>query len=477
MMIEDNKENKDDQVDDSWLYQRASEMAREWREIRAQFPGIEIDDVECLVSVYYPIAVVEMELQEQTLEDMEGIERAVLELCRIGITDPAVITRTLGLGSSTTYITRIMRSLYGVGLLNKDHSLTNTASEALEEDRKIVTVLTRQLFQADALNGTLLRVDELVDEYTIAERTETRAIIGILDSADSAETSRLTEGLREDASRYIHRPEGFLNTNIIRIENVYLDHMAYARGYLLKLGSADHAIVLLKRYDRYKPFEKRTCDWRAMFVPPDDEDIYRPFVTEETPIATDVCMRRTDDLYQLLWQQQMRAQNDWDILRSLRWLYPFAEEGVEIGQVDAENQSVTKVRINEHAFCEYQPWILDCLIGLHQDNGYLYVDNAMYGYLMMLWTDSPLLQQAAALAADLALRENGLGRDGLNNILKRRYKRQMSDGETPPQDIQEEQMQDGLIEDIIRQMQQIRESGDAVYTDADVDDEERTDES
>ena len=150
-------------------------------DIHEKYGKLPSTDIEKFAPVYYPIAIVEMNLDEVSFEDFESVQFAVLSLAELGITDYQVIARTLGL--SPHYVFKLMRLLNGYGHMD-ENGITELGKESIHTGKKIVKARVWQKFQVDALNGTLLKVEQAVTEDMLNDRSETRLAVGHLDYLD-----------------------------------------------------------------------------------------------------------------------------------------------------------------------------------------------------------------------------------------------------------------------------------------------------
>lgn len=403
------RDQKCDNQDQFRNRRSAWDAVRALQAILTQYPGLRPEEIESCAPIYYPIAVVELALREQTFEDWEGIERSVMELCGLGITDPTIITRTLGLGSSPSYILRVMNGLYAVGLLSQEGTLTETGQQSLRQARKISTVLVHQKFQVDALIGRLLRIEQIVDEHAISDPGETSIAIGHLDQMDGIHTADLCERLLARSNEYIHQPDGVLNTNVVAVEDAHLDNISYACCYMIKIAGCQLPLVYARRFDRTKETTQERYSWKPLYLPSENMDIASRMAPpgEAVPTATERCRAYVMDLYGLLSQRRTEIQDRVDILAELRRIYRFVGTGVQIGPVDMAHGSRTRVQLDARAFRRYRSWILDYLRCLHRDGMYLYTNDWLYGYLVELRSESDVLQEAAGLVAALLDRDDG----------------------------------------------------------------------
>ena len=112
--------------------------------IRDKYKKLPVADIEKFAPVYYPIAIVEMNLDEMTFEDFESVQFAILNLVSLGITDYKVVADTLGLSSN--YVFKVFRLLAGYGHMD-EKGITKLGMESITTGKKIVKAQVWQKFQ------------------------------------------------------------------------------------------------------------------------------------------------------------------------------------------------------------------------------------------------------------------------------------------------------------------------------------------
>ena len=124
------------------------------RRILDQNPHIVPGRIELFTEVYYPIAVLEIEMRETTFENFDLIPLSVMKFVDAGVRDPEGIAGLMGL--SPGYVQKVLDLLMGYGYLCED-GLTKLGQYSLQMEQKISQNTVKQKFQADALTGDLLR--------------------------------------------------------------------------------------------------------------------------------------------------------------------------------------------------------------------------------------------------------------------------------------------------------------------------------
>jgi hypothetical protein len=233
-------------------------------DICARYPAIKPCDIELFAPVYYPIAMVELRLAEQTFEDFEIVQLTVLRMIALGLRDASIIGKTLGL--STSYVQKVIRLLQGYGHLDRN-GLTQLGAESLKQQQKIVINETVQTFQMDALNGTLLKVEQVVAENSLSELADTHFLMGHLSHLEGISEQTLRDQLMgQGGNAFIHRDKGILHANVTGIRDARCAGLQYARAYMLKLAGQSLPIVLTKRYNKAQKELSKRFTWQPFSV-------------------------------------------------------------------------------------------------------------------------------------------------------------------------------------------------------------------
>ena len=233
-------------------------------DICARYPAIRNGNIELFAPVYYPIAMVELRLAEQTFEDFETVQLTVLRLVALGMHDAGIIGKTLGL--STSYVRKVLRLLQGYGHLNQN-GLTQLGADSLKQQQKIVINETVQTFQMDAMNGTLLKVEQVVAENSLSELADTHFLMGHLSHLEGISEQTLRDQLMgQGGNAFIHRDKGILHANVTGIQGARCAGLQYARAYMLKLSGQSLPIVLTKRYNKAQKEMSQRFTWQPFSV-------------------------------------------------------------------------------------------------------------------------------------------------------------------------------------------------------------------
>lgn len=360
--------------------------------IHEKYKKLPLADIEKFAPVYYPIAIVEMKLDEVTFEDFETVQYAVLNLISLGISDYDVIAKTLGL--SPNYVFKVIRLLNGYGHVD-ENGITQLGKDSIQVGQKIVKSQVWQKFQLDALNGTLLKIDQTVTENMLSSRDQTNIMIGHLNYMDGMPVREISAQLeKNNIERYIYQKNGIINTNVISINDVKCTEVKYARGYLMKVRNCDEPIVFAKRYDSTKKDVKERFSWQPFGVKNKDV-IDKCGFEADIPFNSDIAKNYVTQLYDMLNERAKKVNLDEEIQYVLQKIYYFESTGVEIMRTDELNVQI--VNVNERAFNKYRNWIINFLIGIQNDGEYLITNEGLYGYIISLRTESSKMLDVATL--------------------------------------------------------------------------------
>lgn len=373
-------------------------------EIHEKYPLFLSSEIEKFAPVYYPIALVEMHLDEMTFEDFESVQQAILRLVALGICDHQLIAQTMGLTGD--YVFRVLRLLYGYGHMDSA-GITDVGRASLQAGKKIVQSQVWQRFQVDALNGTLLKVDQAILDETLNTRAQTKFTVGHLNYIDGMSMEALSTQLtRNNCNNYLKQKNGILNTNVTAINDVRCVEVKYAKCYLVKMRNLPYPIIFAKRYDASQKEMRQRFSWEPLSV--SDASLLDKYGFEsDIPISTQVAITYVLQLFGLLSAQEKRHISDHPleraeqlnetIITTMHFLYPFHIDGVYVTHTDT---TVPIVQLTENAFPSYRKWIFNLLIGLHRRGEYLITQERLYGCVISLRSEQPLMLETAALLVE-----------------------------------------------------------------------------
>lgn len=367
-----------------------SEAMNALDDIHEKYKMLPSTDIEKFAPVYYPIAIIEMNLDEMTFEDFESVQFSILNLFSLGITDHKVIAETLGL--SPNYVFKIIRLLNGYGHLD-EKGITQIGLESISSGKKIIKSQVWQKFQVDALNGTLLKVEQSITENMLNDREQTRITVGHLNYLDGMSVEEISSQLtKNNCSTYIRQKSSILNTNVTAINDVRCVEVKYAKCYMMKLHNCDEPVVFAKRYDSTQKEIKDRFSWEPFSIK--SKVLLDKYGFEkDIPFSTDIAKKYVGQLFELMMQRAQKVNLIEEIKKTMECGYPFEESGVQIARTDGV--IVPTVNIDERSFMKYRSWIINFLIGIQQDGEYLITHERLFGNVISLRTDSLMILDVA----------------------------------------------------------------------------------
>jgi hypothetical protein len=389
-------------------------------DICLRYPRIHPRNVERFAPVYYPIAMVEMELDEQTFEDFETVQLTILRLTALGIHDHHIIAQTLGL--SPNYVYKVMRLLMGYGHIDEG-GITALGRESLSREKKIVTTRTVQKFQVDGLNGTLLKVQHCVTEGMLNEKEETVYSISHLNYLDGMSADVLVQQLTGDTDGYLNQKSGILHTNVIRIHSARCTQIKYAKAYLLKLLDQPDPVVFAKRYDKNQKDMKDRFSWQPFSVH-NARVISQLGFEPSTPISTAQALSYIRQLYSMMVEHSGKVELEEEVRKAVLRVYPFEEEYIRI-LPHSTSEGVIAV-VSDAAVKQYRGWLVSFLLGIHRDGEYLVTNEHLYGHMISLRINGVKLKYLARLLTEAVEKRD---RAEIFKLLREKFKDH--NGETP----------------------------------------------
>ena len=368
------------------VYNTGSDAMTALADICARYPAIKPCNIELFAPVYYPIAMVELRLAEQTFEDFETVQLTILRLVALGMHDAGIIGKTLGL--STSYVRKVLRLLQGYGHLNQQ-GLTQLGADSLKQQQKIVINETVQTFQMDALNGTLLKVEQVVAENSLSELADTHFLMGHLSHLEGISEQTLRDQLMgQGGNAFIHRDKGILHANVTGIRDARCAGVRYARAYMLKLAGQSLPIVLTKRYNKAQKELSQRFTWQPFSVGNSviaNSLGFDPGTVVGSLHANEYLLQLLDMLAQ---EQQSRPVKPEEVLRAAGKVCRLHTEQLRTYERDRR----ICVEIPEQAVAAVNGRLLRLLVKCHKEGEQLLTNEHLYGRLISLRVTGNTLQ-------------------------------------------------------------------------------------
>lgn len=388
----------------------SNEMMTAFREILGKYRNIPIYDIEMFTAVYYPIAIIEMNIDEKTFEDFETVQLTVLRLYSLGQTSHEAIADLMGL--SPNYVFKILRLLHGYGHID-DSGVTALGKESLTAGKKIIeSPVVLQRFQADALNGDLIKVNRVIAENTLNSKDSTNFYIGHLDYMDGISINSINEQLKgQNYNSYIKSGENILNRNLNLINDANCVEVKYAKCYMMKFNKEDKPVIFSKRYDSSKIERTERFSWLPLSLP--DEIIRNKYsFEEELPLNSPTADTYVTNVYNLIKQKNERLDYD-SICMSLQRMYPFDMKKVTVSSRDSNGRILAEITAG--SFTVFRKWVFQFLLDIYKHGQYLYSNEYLYGKILVIKPNDMVLAKACELCNDKVM---AYGKDKVFEKLK-----------------------------------------------------------
>lgn len=225
-------------------------------------------------SIFYPIAKLQLEMEELNFEEFDYVNLCVLKLFSSGLTSASSISDFTGLPFN--FIQNVLYDLEGAGQISQiQNVLTEMGKESLKLGKKTTKFKTWQTLQADAVTGNLLKIDFSRSETKLYSKHETKnylAHVMYMDYIDLDYVQRqlVGESRIRDYKRY---KADILNANVDQIVSARCNEVKYMNAFLVSLDGIKEPFPIILTFTRKedRSFERI---WRPLFLP---ESVARAF--------------------------------------------------------------------------------------------------------------------------------------------------------------------------------------------------------
>ena len=381
--------------------------------ILQQNPQIVPGRIELFSEVYYPIAVLEMEMTETTFEDFDLVPLSVLKFIRAGLRTAEEIAGLMGL--SRSYVQKVMDLLMGYGYIDSK-GLTETGRESLKAEKKIAHAAVRQRFQADAITGDLLKIGEQPFEADLQDREKTFAVIPHMPHIEGISIEAVNNQLlKSDLTRYKHYQGDILNANVDVIRDVVCTGLEYIRAYLVKMQGIDSPFIISYRYDSSKKEFNERFRWQPMRMP--CERAYTEYgFSREIECYTPEALKTINSLYRLVCRNIVGIDEK-RLRKLLGHIQPFDYSTMDIsmGRITDGVPEQISVYVNAASFRKWNAFVLTFLEKYDPVSGYLYTNSWLNGLFIRFESQSPDIRRASKAYKKMLRHEN---RKQLNTYIR-----------------------------------------------------------
>lgn len=279
----------------------ASGTLKKWLEIVEDMPALaQLGPLQLCSTVYYPIALLKMRLEEYSYEDFDAVELSLLRFCSVGIHTPDKLCQWMGLPSQR-YVSERLSILTAEGLLNNGQ-LTSLGRDSLQIGKKKQLYDAEQLFQADGILGLLLPKEYQRRVERLESREQTKKAYPHLMRSDSIAIDSIRSAIQGPGKirNYKRYRKSILNVNVEQVQDVRFSELRYLRVLLVKLQGIDVPLVFLPHWKEKKG--DRTQSSAPLYLP--QSLISRlPALTQVAEVVPDACLSSLTEMCNLLHRE------------------------------------------------------------------------------------------------------------------------------------------------------------------------------
>lgn len=371
---------------------RYDDLNQDLSTILKTYPTLSVADVDAFIPVYFPIALVEIDTVEESFEDFEVIELTVLKLVSLGVETSHEISELLAIDEK--YVKRVLKLLIGYGHI-KNNKITEIGLRSLERGQKIEKKAGKQIFQVNALNGTIMKFEDVISERQLDDREHTRFRVAHMMNMMGVRTQSLIDQLKtgDNYMNFVNSGKNEI-VNLVGIQDIQLKEKQYAYSYILKIKGSD-PMVLSKRYNMHKRKIDERYQWIPLSVP---NSIVRQKLnlSESIPVSTMLEKKIIQETMSLLKSktENIEAQEmKQTYLEAIMNMYPFVTSAC----VYKSLENGCEFFVKEQAFNTYNRKLYEILKSFGQYGIYVFGRDNFYGNFVKIRPVSIELQNMAQL--------------------------------------------------------------------------------
>lgn len=371
---------------------RYDDLNQDLSTILKTYPTLSVADVDAFIPVYFPIALVEIDTVEESFEDFEVIELTVLKLVSLGVETSHEISELLAIDEK--YVKRVLKLLIGYGHI-KNNKITEIGLRSLGRGQKIEKKAGKQIFQVNALNGTIMKFEDVISERQLDDREHTRFRVAHMMNMMGVRTQSLIDQLKtgDNYMNFVNSGKNEI-VNLVGIQDIQLKEKQYAYSYILKIKGSD-PMVLSKRYNMHKRKIDERYQWIPLSVP---NSIVRQKLnlSESIPVSTMLEKKIIQETMGLLKSktENIEAQEmKQTYLEAIMNMYPFVTSVCAYKSLENGCEFFVK----EQAFNTYNRKLYEILKSFGQYGIYVFGRDNFYGNFVKIRPVSIELQNMAQL--------------------------------------------------------------------------------
>lgn len=263
------------------------------RGVMKSFPNMSVRDISFFAPVYYPIAILDVGVEEESFTDFQGFEIAVLKLIENGITKSSSISALLGL--TENYVGKILSMLAGINYLDAN-GITPLGREAIKENRKKAYHHVTHAVQVNAVTAEVVSLQDLLRESDLDDKRDTPSRIHHLGSVNRIEREKAVREIIKDYSENLSTED--IHINVREIDSISFKELKYTKCYAIKFNS-DPLVILMNRktargrirYNNFRPIGVSTVFLKEKYG--FDEDV-------------PICSARENEVYNIFYDSMLR---------------------------------------------------------------------------------------------------------------------------------------------------------------------------
>lgn len=361
--------------------------------IMSQNPQIIPSRIELFTEVYYPIAILEMEISETTFEDFDLVPLTVLRFVDAGLSSAEEIADMMGL--SPNYTQKILDLLMGYGFVLSD-GITELGRESLGLQQKIEHANVRQRFQADAITGDLLKIGEQPSEADLQGKDKTFGVIPHMPHIEGVSVEEINRQLlNEDFTKYKQYKGDILHSNVEEIKDVECIGLQYLKAYLVKMQGIDSPFIISYQYDSSQENFRDRFRWLPMKMP--SEKAYSEYgFSRDIPCYSESAVKAINELYRLVCKRITEIDEE-KLKKLLGHIQPFNYSSMDISMgriLDGVPEQIS-VYVNADSFTKWNAFILRFLENYDDVGGYLFTDSWLNGLFIRFESQNPDIRKAS----------------------------------------------------------------------------------
>lgn len=198
--------------------------------------NLSINDIEQCFLAYYPIPILNVEIEEETFENYDEIQLSVLKLFNAGVCEISKIAFLLSL--SELYVEKILKLLIGNGHID-GNQITTYGLKSITEEKKVTCNNTFQKYQADGIALRILSQRKVIDDSFLVDKKYINRNGICLKCKNEVDQDRLMKSFSDvDYDEFRITNKDILHVNARNVRRIECEELKFALGYVFKLHSS-----------------------------------------------------------------------------------------------------------------------------------------------------------------------------------------------------------------------------------------------